>query len=328
MVLLTSLSKALPPADRAPFAAILSKPVRSADLRRTVMRAVAGGTGRTADRPVDVVGLRILMAEDNLVNQTVGRLILNKAGHQVHMVDNGEQAVEAAAATPFDVVLMDIHMPVMDGLTAAHAIRALGVAAHQPHIVALTAAVTTEDRKACLAAGMDSFLSKPIRAHELAAVLAGITPHPTRQPEAGVTAEPPTPLTASGLDRERLDGLDDLGDGLKATILAQWLDQARGHLTAVHSAISRGDSDGVAFLAHHLRGSSATIGANTLATTCAQIETHSRAGTFITNQQLQRLTADLADTADLVHIEMSQPAAHTLLSGSNDSHTRTHAELH
>jgi len=112
--------------------------------------------------------LRILVAEDNDTNQTLVLRLLEKAGHQVVVVENGEMAVAAVAREPFDVVLMDLQMPVMGGLEATVAIRQLEIqsGAHVP-IVALTAHAMKEDRARCLEAGMDEYLSKPIHAQQL-----------------------------------------------------------------------------------------------------------------------------------------------------------------
>ena len=123
--------------------------------------------------------LRILLAEDNEVNQKVGRMMLAKIGHRIDIAENGLEALEAVRAKRYDVVLMDMHMPVMDGLEATRRIRAELPADRQPRIIAMTASVTTEDRVACAEAGMDDYLSKPVRAAELAAALAVVgTPRP------------------------------------------------------------------------------------------------------------------------------------------------------
>jgi signal transduction histidine kinase/ligand-binding sensor domain-containing protein/CheY-like chemotaxis protein len=137
---------------------------------RTEDRAAASdATGRPEGRV-----LRVLVAEDNPVNQKVASRLLEKAGHSVVVVDNGRAAVDAVARERFDVVLMDVQMPEMNGLEATQAIRALeGGLAHTP-IVALTAHAMRGDEERCLEAGMDGYLSKPIRAQELYAALAEV----------------------------------------------------------------------------------------------------------------------------------------------------------
>src|SRR5262249_54019705 len=157
------------------IAASLTKPVKQADLLKAIVRALG------MPLPEDQTGeskfpgsipsgrrLRVLIAEDNLVNQKLAARLLEKRGHRVVVVSNGREALAAWNAQPFDVILMDVQMPEIDGLEAASAIRR-EEAAHGGHIpiVAMTAYAMKGDRENCLAAGMDRYISKPIRAHEL-----------------------------------------------------------------------------------------------------------------------------------------------------------------
>ena len=117
--------------------------------------------------------LNILLAEDNLVNQKLAVALLKKQGHQVTVAVNGAEAVKMSAAQPFDLILMDLQMPVLDGLAATKAIRQREAEGgkYLP-IVAMTANVMAGDRERCLAAGMDGYVSKPIRLDELLAAVA------------------------------------------------------------------------------------------------------------------------------------------------------------
>jgi len=117
--------------------------------------------------------LRVLLAEDNLVNQRVAVQILAKLGYNADVAANGQEAVDAVLRQPYDLVLMDVQMPDVDGLAATRCIRQQVAADSQPAIVAMTAAVLTEDRQACLEAGMDAFIAKPIRIEQLQWALAG-----------------------------------------------------------------------------------------------------------------------------------------------------------
>lgn len=116
-------------------------------------------------------GLSVLLAEDNLVNQKVAVGMLGKRGHQVVAVENGQMAIEAAAAQMFDVILMDVQMPVMGGLEAARAIRAMAGPNGRVPIIAVTAAASRSDNQACLDAGMNDFITKPFIPNHLLAVL-------------------------------------------------------------------------------------------------------------------------------------------------------------
>jgi two-component system, sensor histidine kinase and response regulator len=108
---------------------------------------------------------RILVAEDNIINQKVFELILRKAGFQVHVVSDGKQALEAHRSTPYDLILMDLQMPEMDGLEATRQIRSL--AQKQPIIIAVTADIIAGVRERCLEAGMDDYVSKPVSREQL-----------------------------------------------------------------------------------------------------------------------------------------------------------------
>ena len=159
--------------------AVRKKPVRELELKGAMLGAVsqpARGPVERVDAPLSAVGgtpLRVLLAEDNVVNQKVGRRLIERLGHSVVVVGDGRQAVRAVEEQEFDVVFMDVQMPVVDGLEAAAAIRERErtVGGHRT-IVAMTAHAMKGDREKCLAAGMDGYLSKPIRVEELSAVLA------------------------------------------------------------------------------------------------------------------------------------------------------------
>jgi PAS domain S-box-containing protein len=162
--------------------AYLMKPVRQSEMRAAILRVLSAG-GQTAQLPLvtrytlheadaPAVALRILLAEDNLVNQRLAMRLLEKRGHQVTLAGNGQEAVAAAEKGVFDLVLMELQMPEMDGFEATAVLRErekeTGV--HLP-VVALTAHALKGDRERCLDAGMDGYLTKPIRAQELDAVL-------------------------------------------------------------------------------------------------------------------------------------------------------------
>ena len=113
--------------------------------------------------------MRILMAEDNPINQRVGKLILARAGFNIDLVGDGSEALEAHRASPYDVILMDCQMPTMDGFEASRQIRHLN--SPQPVIIAVTANALVGERERCLNAGMDDYLSKPFQAEQLVALV-------------------------------------------------------------------------------------------------------------------------------------------------------------
>lgn len=124
----------------------------------------------SSEQPLHEKGpVRILMAEDNQINQRVGKLILQRAGYAIDLVGDGHEAVEAHKSQPYDLILMDCQMPTMDGFEASRQIRALQTP--QPIIVAVTANALVGERERCLASGMDDYLSKPFQAEQLVALV-------------------------------------------------------------------------------------------------------------------------------------------------------------
>jgi CheY-like chemotaxis protein len=163
--------------------AYLLKPVRQSELREAIAKVLGA---REHNRPIPLVTryslydsrdpaatLQILVAEDNLVNQRLAVRLLEKRGHRVTVAENGREAVEELKKRAFDLVLMDVQMPEVDGFEATALIREREktTGAHQP-IIALTAHAMKGDRERCLAAGMDGYLTKPIRPKELDEMLA------------------------------------------------------------------------------------------------------------------------------------------------------------
>ena len=179
LVLLTSLGR-MPEAQLdGIFSAQLSKPFKASQLYNTLVHLLT--TGRREEEPADVPGdgrqamssLRILLAEDNAMNQKVALRLLERLGYRADVASNGLEALAALERQPYDVVLMDVQMPELDGLDAARRICARWPPERRPHIVAMTANALPEDRDACFAAGMNDYVAKPIRGDELAAALKG-----------------------------------------------------------------------------------------------------------------------------------------------------------
>jgi CheY-like chemotaxis protein len=158
----------------------LTKPVTRDNLFKAILNVLgsipeAPASEQRASRPAARRPLRVLLAEDNAINQKVAARLVEKQGHSVVLASDGAEALAAFERQPFDVVLMDVQMPVMNGYAATQAIRQRerATGTHIP-IVALTAHAMKGDREICLNSGMDSYLSKPIQVQELAAVLNGV----------------------------------------------------------------------------------------------------------------------------------------------------------
>ena len=277
LLLLTSLGQR--PEEAAGLGLLhLTKPVKAAALRTAVATALGaalapleGGAAAVARRR-----LRVLLAEDNAVNQRVAVLMLERLGVRPDVAATGEEALQALRERPYDVVLMDVQMPVMDGLEATRRLRAELPAERQPRVVAMTANALAEDREECLAAGMDDYLAKPVRREELAAALSRAE---------GLTVpvvEEEQPVESVVVDPEVLHGLTGrLGDRAAAVVgrlLDTWEAETAGRLAELDDAVAVGDADAVARTAHALRGGSAALGAVRLAEVCGEVETALRAG--------------------------------------------------
>ena len=258
----------------------LLKPVKQSDLLDALVQALAvPGIAAPARPRREAVGpavrpMRVLLAEDNLVNQRLALRLLEKLGHTVAVAPNGQEALEAAAREAFDLILMDVQMPVVDGIEATGRIRRAEAATgrHVP-IIALTAHAMKGDRERCLAAGMDGYLSKPIQAAELAGVLAGVAAGP-----AGTSAESDRRANSGVFDLgsalSRLDGDRDLLQDVAGMFLAE----SPAMLEKVRAAVAAGDARALLTSAHALKGSASTFSAHPLVEAALALEQMGRKG--------------------------------------------------
>jgi signal transduction histidine kinase/DNA-binding response OmpR family regulator len=266
------------------FAAVLSKPARISTLYSTLTRVLLfDGTAPSERRRghsgirVATPGrrLRVLLAEDNHVNQKVAQLLLDRLGHRVDTVGNGLEAVSAAQSRDYDVVLMDLQMPELDGLEATRRIRREISGERQPHIVAMTASVLLEDREACRDAGMNDYLAKPVRADDLAAVLAELRPASNAARSRAAEHDLETAMRAQ---LAALTG-DDLSPADRELVV-DLLDAFRqGTATAIERmahGLARSDADAVRAAAHSVKGSAANIGAVSLAALAGDLEARAK----------------------------------------------------
>lgn len=220
-------------------------------------------------------GLNILLVEDNVINQALTTRLLQKRGHVVTLAEDGAQASKLWGERAFDVILMDVQMPGVDGFEATALIRAGEAArpgAGRTPIIAMTAHAMEGDRERCLAAGMDDYVSKPIDAPTLFAKLDGL---------AGQTAVAP-PLPAPGsrrlMDLEYLSEQTSGDAGIMAAVAQAFVDTCVDRLSALERAVATGSAKAVEYNAHSLKSAVAVFGANQTALIGQKIEDMGRRG--------------------------------------------------
>ena len=250
----------------------LPKPMSRSDLLETIGTVLAAPAPTRAETFVTRHSiaesrrrLQVLVAEDNPVNQEVAASMLRKRGHDIDVANNGREAVDAVARKRYDVVLMDVQMPEMDGFEATHAIRATEAGRTLP-IIALTAHALSGERERCLAQGMSGYLTKPIKAHELFAAVEGW----------GAAATEPVDLDAFRHEM-RAAGAEEAVD----PILDTFLQTAPERVAALTAALAAGAGPDIERAAHAFKSASATIGAKGLAALLQQVEVAGKAGDLI-----------------------------------------------
>ena len=247
-----------------------------------------------------------MLAEDNLINQKVAVAMLASAGYRVDVVRTGEAAVAALAAHTYDAVLMDCQMPDLNGYEATAVIRSGEEPGHHIPIIAMTAGARREDRDRCLAAGMDSYLAKPVSKDALLALVAqSVQGGPARDgwqaPAPVIPADAPWPDPGPPLDPAVVTRLRRLGteagEDLMGQLAALFLESTEDHLDTVRLALGRHDAAAVAHAAHSLRGAGANLGATHLALVCATLEQCAAEGDLA---EAEVVTASLAAEVDRV----------------------------
>ena len=240
--------------------------------------AGVGGVASSAER----APLQILLADDNAVNQQVALALLEKLGDRADVVSNGAEVLEALARQRYDVVLMDVEMPVMDGLEASRRINREWPAAQRPRIIAMTANAMQGDRETCLAAGMDDYLSKPIRREELAAALA-------RSESVGVSADD-SPTAEEVGDAEPVDLAQieaAVGDPVFVReLISTFLNDAPGLVGTLRSSLEQRNSEELRRAAHTLKSNGRTFGAIELASLSEELEFSAHRGSLTSADDL------------------------------------------
>jgi len=220
--------------------------------------------------------LRILLVEDLVINQKFALLALERMGYQAEVASTGYEALEAVSRHSYDVVLMDVQMPEMDGLEATRHIRQNIAAVQQPYIVAMTANAMQGDREACLAAGMDDYLSKPVRLPELRAALQRVAGKPSLAPVLPSLTESPFEISAVADLRAQPEG---------AELLRLFITETQAQFETLRAAIEHRDSKVLHETAHRIKGTAGYLGARPLVALSAQLEKCGR------EQQLEQAPA-------------------------------------
>ncbi|MGZ3417486.1 MAG: response regulator [Polyangiales bacterium] len=269
------LSSAGAPASRvaeAGIATVLQKPVRAASLHDAIAVAVGKAQQSEEAAPISVPShrLRILLAEDNEVNQKVAKLILRKLGYpQVDTVDTGREAISAIEKRTYDVVLMDVQMPEMDGLEAAREICARWKREERPMLIALTAHALAGDRERCLEAGMDGYLVKPIDPAHLEAELRALG-----HSVVDIRVASPVSVRAETIDRTVFDRVRALAldDAELRSLVDAHVVNSRALVEEMKKAHAAGDVPTLTRAAHSLKGTTGTFGVAQLAKVAARLE--------------------------------------------------------
>lgn len=329
LVMLTSLGRREVEDSTAEFAAFLNKPLKPSLLFNTLVDilapegtrtpAVAQPKGATFDASMaERTPLRILLAEDNATNQKLALRLLARMGYRADVAANGLEALDALERQPYDVILMDMQMPEMDGLEATRVIHRRFPEEIHPYIVAMTANAMEEDRQACLAAGMDDYVSKPVRVESLIAALeagaeaaarkrAGPPALPVRAESTGAAptkpaangevgaaqgsphaVDPqaaalpsPAPPGAVQLDAKSLAGLREMiGDDaeLLAELVTTFAEDSPKYIADMRAALARGDAAALRLASHSLKANGAQFGALDFAELNKQVEFAAKTG--------------------------------------------------
>ncbi len=302
----------------AGFAAYLIKPVRQSQLYDCLAVVLGGGDAKAKTPAVPLITrhslhedrrgrVRILLAEDNKTNQQVALGVLAKLGYSADVVVNGREAVQALEKNLYDLILMDVQMPEMDGLEATRAIRSGTTGAPNPRIpiVAMTAHALKGDREICLEAGMDDYISKPIAAPALADAIERWVQRTQEGPPEGLpansaaaTAEDPPVFDRQALEARLLGDAD-----LVASILDGFLDDMPKQVKTLKGLIDRRDTEAAGRQAHTIKGAAANAGGMALSAVAEGMEKAGRAGGW---KELAALVPELERQLDRLATAMRE----------------------
>ncbi|WP_448187469.1 response regulator [Azospirillum sp. sgz301742] len=300
----------------------LVRPVRLDALKTCLARLLDADGGASEPLPMRAATVataparrcRVLVAEDNPVNQQLALALLRRAGHVAEAVSSGTEAVAAVRAIPYDMVLMDVQMPEMDGLDATRVIRHLPGAIARIPIIAMTANAMRGDDTLCYAAGMDDYLAKPVDAERLLATVSRWAGRPggfpltaqASQPLVDPAAPAPAgPKPVQPVDADKMAELRDvLGEAGMRTLLFTFFRDSPGHLDRLRRAFQAADQQAAEREAHTLKGAAASIGFTEVAAAAARVVTAVRQHDMAT-AAAEALALDAAYAC--VHREHAEP---------------------
>jgi PAS domain S-box-containing protein len=291
LVMLTSMGRR-EERDRDLFSAFLYKPIKQSQLHDVLVGIFDARPGRmkpvTARHRIDPgfaeqLPLRILVAEDNPVNQKLAVQLLGRMGYRPDLAGNGIEAIQALERQPYDVMLMDVQMPELDGLDATRRICLQWPPAQRPRIIAMTADAMQGDREKCINAGMDDYITKPIQIGELIEALKRAAQGRSAMANADTAPDMSAPAVSDGvIDLAMLEDIralvgDSGEDGMEG-LIACYLDDTPRLLAAMRRAAAQEDADALHRAAHTMKSTSAMFGATGLARLCAELEQRGRTG--------------------------------------------------
>jgi two-component system sensor histidine kinase/response regulator len=327
LVMLTSLDRHgdTPRLAALGFAAYLTKPVRVRELIDAVERVMSGGPRQWQIETQPMITLNmltqppaaqrfaghVLLVEDNFVNQKVAVRFLERLGCTVEVASNGAEGVAACRERHFDVVLMDLQMPVMDGMTATRKIREWETSTHIP-IIALTANAMTGDRELCEAAGMDGYLTKPLEVERLRNILAKFGLEKLDAAPAGAAAAEASSralAAAAPVDLHEFQSVTEGDQAFAQELVTAFIFSGEQQLAEIAAALSQGDRAAVAKATHKLKGACANIHAQILKSAAERLEVDSAAAdaraldqsNALLRREFDRVKAFLTDPSVVAH---------------------------